>query len=65
MHNVRARTLIIETQSNSDQDCLEEIVHFSEGDVWEDEFVVDQATTLGYFLIMHPPSIDDVDGITH
>ena len=43
---------------------LEEIVHDPEGDVWEDELVIDQITTLGCFLSMHPPSIDDVDRMT-
>ena len=49
---------------DSDHDDLEEIVYDPEGDVWDDEPVVDQATTLKCFLSMHPPSIDDVDGIT-
>jgi len=44
---------------------LEEIVHDPKGDIWDDELIVDQATTLRYFLSMHPPSIDDVNGITH
>jgi len=56
------RTLIFETHSNNDQDGLEEIVHDSEGDVLDDELVVDQATTLGCLSSMHSPSIDDVDG---
>jgi len=55
--------LIIETQSDSDQDDLDEIVHDLEGDVWED-FDVDQAATLGCVLSMHSPSVDDVDKIT-
>jgi len=56
--------LIIETQSNSDQDDLEVIVHDPEGDIWNDELVVDHVTTLGCLLSMHSLSIDDVDGIT-
>jgi len=56
----KARTLIIETQSDSDQDDLEEEVHDPEGDTWED-FDVDQAATLGCLLSMHPSSIDDID----
>jgi len=56
--------LIIETQSNNDQDDLEEVVHDPEGDTWEDDFDVDQAVTLGFLLNMHPPSIDDVNRIT-
>ena len=43
----KTRTLIIETQSDSDQDDLEEIVHDPEGDIWKDKLVVDQTTTLG------------------
>ena len=58
----KTRTLIIETQPNSDQDDLEDIVLDPEGDVWEDE-LVDQATTLECLLSMHPLSIDDVDGL--
>jgi len=61
-HNVRVsqerwllkpnRTLIIETQSDSDQDDLDEIVHHDpEGG--EDDFDVDQAATLGCVLSMH------------
>ena len=56
--------LIIETQSDSDQDDLNEIVHDPERDVWEDNFDVDQAATLGCVLSMHSPSVDDVDKIT-
>jgi len=56
--------LIIETQSYGDQDDLEETVCDSEGDVWENELVVDHATNLGCLLSMRPLSIDDVDGIT-
>jgi len=37
----KSRTLIIETQSDSDQDDLDEIVHNPEGDAWEDDFDVD------------------------
>jgi len=55
-------TLIIESYSDGDRDDLDEIVHGSEGDAWED--FVDQATTLGRVLSMHPPSIDDGDMIT-
>ena len=56
--------MIIETQSNNDLDDLEEVVHDPEGDTWEDDFDVDQAVTLRFLLNMHPPSIDDVNGIT-
>ena len=56
--------LIIETQSNGDQDDLDEIFHDPEGDVWQDDFGIDQPTTLGCFLNMTPPSTDDVDRIT-
>ena len=28
-------------------------------------FFVNQAATLGYVLSMHPPSIDNIDGVTH
>jgi len=55
--------LIIEIQSDSDQDDLEKIVHDPDGDVWEDE-LVDPTTTLGCLSSTHPPLIDDVDGIT-
>jgi len=55
--------LIIETQSDSDQDDLDEIVHDPEGDVWEDDFDIDQATTLGCILSMHSPLVDDADEI--
>ena len=58
------KNLIIETQSNNDQDDLEEIVHDPEGDVWKDELIVDQVITLGCLSRMYPPSIDDVNGIT-
>ena len=51
------------TQSDSGHDDLEEIVHDPEGEIWKDELIVDQATTLGCLLSMHPPSINDVDGI--
>ena len=54
----KTRTLIIETQSDSDQDDLEEIVHDPEGDIWKDKLVVDQTTTLGCLSSMHQPSID-------
>jgi len=54
--------LIIETQSDSDHDDLEEVVHYPKGDTWKDDFDVDQAVTFRYLLRMHPPSIDDVDG---
>ena len=60
----KTRTLIIETQSDTDQENLEEIVHDSEGDVWRDELIVDQAITLGCLSSLHLPSIDDADGIT-
>ena len=60
----KARTLIIEIQSDSDLDDLEEIVHDPEGDAWEDNFDVDQTATLGPVLSMHPPSIDDADRVT-
>ena len=60
----KIRTLIIETQLDNDQGDLEEIVHDLKEDVWEDEIVADQATTLGCLFGMHPFSIDDVDGIT-
>jgi len=53
--------LIIKTQSDSDQDDLDAIVHDPEGDVWEDDFDVDQAATLGCVLSMHSASVDDVD----
>jgi len=56
--------LIIETQSDSDQDDLDEIIHDPEGDVWEDDFDVDQAATMGCAWSMHSPSVDDVDKIT-
>ena len=39
---VKKRILIIETHSNSDQNNLEEIIHDSGGDVWDDELVVYQ-----------------------
>jgi len=39
------------------------IVHDFEGDAWDDELVVDQATTLGCFLSMHPPSIGVLTGL--
>ena len=55
--------MIIETQSDSDQDDLDEIVHHPEGDVWEDDFDVHQAATLGYVLSMHSLSVDDIDKI--
>jgi len=48
---------------DSDQDNLDEIVHDRE-DVWEDDFDVDLAATLGCVLSMHSPSVDDVDKIT-
>ena len=57
--------MIIETQSDNDYDDLEESGHDPEGDVWEDELVVDQATTLGHLLSIRSPSIDDINGITH
>jgi len=60
----KTRTLIIETQSDNYYDDLEESGHDPEGDVWEDELVVDQATTLVYLSSMHPPSIDNVNEIT-
>ena len=60
----KIRTLIIETQSDSDQNDLEEIVHDPEGDTLEDEFDVDHATTLGYLLSIHPPLIDNIDRAT-
>jgi len=60
----KTRTLIIETQSDSDQDDLEEIIHNHEGDTWENDFDVDQAATLGCLLRMHPSLIDNVDGVT-
>ena len=41
---------------------MEEIVHDPEGDFWEDEFAAN--TTLGCLWSKHPPTIDDVDGIT-
>ena len=55
--------MIIATQLDSDHDDLEEITHDPKRDVWDDELVVDQVTTLGYHSSMHPPSINDVDGI--
>jgi len=55
--------LTIETQSDSDQDDLDEIFHDPEGDVWEEDFDVDQAATLGCVLSMHSPSVNDVDKI--
>jgi len=56
--------LIIETQLDSNQDDLEEIVHDPKGDAWEDNFDVNQTATLGCVLCMHPPSIDDADRVT-
>ena len=56
--------MIIETQSDIDQNDLEEIVYDPEGDTWEDNFDVDQTATLGRVLSMHPPSIDDADRVT-
>jgi len=55
--------LIIETQSDSDHDDLDESIHDPE-DVWEDDFDVDQVVTLGCVLRTHSPSVDDVDKIT-
>jgi len=55
--------LIIETQADSDQDDLDEIIYELE-DVWEDDFNVDQTITLGYVLSMHSPSFNDVGKIT-
>jgi len=60
----KARALIIETQSDSDQDDLEEIVHDPEGDGWEHNFDVDLTATLGCVLSMHPPLIDNADRVT-
>ena len=57
--------LIIETQSDGDQDDLDKIVHDPKGDTWEDDFDIDQVTTLGCVLSMTLPSTDDVDRITH
>ena len=37
----KIRTLIIETQSDSDRDDLKEIVYDPEVDIWKDELVVD------------------------
>jgi len=54
--------LIIETQPDS-QDDLEEIDHDPEGDVCDDELVVDHATTLECLSSLHPLLIDDVDEI--
>ena len=56
--------MIIETQSDSDQDDLEEIVQDPEGDVWEDKLIVDQATTLGCLSSMHSLLIDGISEIT-
>ena len=53
--------LFLEAQSNTDQADLE-IIHNSEGDVWEDEFDAD--TILGCLWSKHPPAIGDVDRIT-
>ena len=63
-YSIKTRTLIIETQWDNARDELEEIVHDPEGNVWEDELVVDQATNLGYFSSLHPPLIDEVNEIT-
>jgi len=57
-----ART-IIETQSDGDQDDLEEIIHDPEEDTWEDDFDVDHVAILGCLLSMYPPSIDDTDRV--
>ena len=61
----KTRESLIFAQSDIDQDELEEIVHYLEGDAWVDKLVVDQATTLGCLLSVHPSSIDNVNGITH
>ena len=59
-----SRTLIVEAQSNGDQDDLDEIVHNPEGDAWEDDFDIEQAITFGCILDMTPPSTVNVDMIT-
>ena len=61
----KSRMLIIETQSDSDHDGLDEIVHDPEGDAWEDDLNVVQAAILSCVLSMHSLLVDDVDKITH
>ena len=46
----KARTLIIESHLDGDQDNVDEIVREPEGDAWEDDFDIDQVATLGYIL---------------
>ena len=47
----KTKTLIIETQLDSYQDHLEEVAYDPEGDVWEDELVVNQ--TIDYSQMLH------------
>ena len=39
------------------------MIHDPEGDVWKDDFDIDQAATLGCVLSMYSPLVDDVDEI--
>ena len=56
--------MIIEAQLDGNQDDLDEIVHDPEVDAWEDDFDINQATTLGCVLDITPPSTDNVDRLT-
>jgi len=41
------------------------MIHDPEGDVWKDDFDIDQAATLGCVLSMHSLLVDNVDEITY